>query len=327
MKKKLTLKDIAEKAGVSLTTASMYLNGKAEKYKISKATCERIEKIIRENNFNPNIHARAIAGKKTYLIGVVTVGAINKSFWFDIISGIEETITPYKYHMILSVSHYDAEKELEALKFMKTKSVDGLIVGPVIANDKNNHAFLRKASKEIPLVIVSAKLKGLSCACNDEKTGGELAADCLYGKGHRKIACIGALDNLVQARCLRFCNSLKSRGVEIETFVSPADFILCAGDFTAVFCFSDLTALNVYDEAVKAGISIPGELSVVGYDNMDFVKFLNPDLTTVHQYKKELGVAAAELLMKKLEDESKTIEDKIFKPFLREGGSVKKIKA
>jgi LacI family transcriptional regulator len=326
MKKKLTLKDIAEKAGVSLTTASMYLNGKAEKYKISKATCERIEKAIKENNYNPNIHARAIAGKKTYLIGVITVGEINKSFWFDIISGIEEAITPHKYHMILSVSHYDAEKELEAIEFMKTKSVDGLIIGPVSRPEKNNHAFLRKLSKEIPLVVVSSKLKGLSCAYNDEKTGGELAADFLYKKGHRKIASIGGKENGPQSRINDFTEALALKGLDIKRFDNTSDFMLNHKDFTAVFCFSDLMALNLYNDAAKAGVTIPDELSVVGYDNMDFVKFLNPGLTTVHQYKKELGVAAAELLMDKLKNKNIGMKSKAFKPVLKERDSVSIIK-
>lgn len=320
MTKALTLQDIADKAGVSLTTASMYINGKAGKYNISKATCERIAKVIAENNYNPNIHARAIAGKKTYLIGVIIAGGIDSSFWLDIVAGIEEKITPFNYHMILSVSHYDVGAERKSIEFMDSKGVDGFIYSPAMPGE--NMDLISRLKKKKPFVSITLPVDGIPSVYNDNSKGGELAAGYFFKNGHRRIAYIGKLDERTDMRGDSFVKYLETQGVAVHVFPDVHSFVKNAGSFTAVFCFSDFIALDLYNEAAKLGIKIPDDLSVIGYDNMNFTQHLFPRPATIHQYKKELGFEAADILMARL-DKNEILDDKVFTPKLIEGASVK----
>jgi LacI family transcriptional regulator len=316
--RRLTLQDIADKAGVSLTAASMYLNGKAKKYNLADATCERIEKVIRKNNFVPNLHARAIASKRTFLIGVQVRDSLEDSFWLKIISGIEEKLAEQKYHMIFSVSHYSPEKELESIRFMLSKGIDGLIIAPV-QNEKNNITYLRKLNKSVPVATINSKIEGLVASYNDNYTGGCLASEYLIRKGHRKIAFIG---NASFNRARAFIDTARQNKIETEFFPDVQAFLQKCDKYSAVFCFSDFILLALYNEASSRGIKIPGDISVIGYDNMDFIKLLSPVPSTVEQYKKEIGTAAAEMILSRLAGKT-NVPDRIFTPILREGESVK----
>ncbi|MFA6569276.1 MAG: LacI family DNA-binding transcriptional regulator [Victivallales bacterium] len=318
--KRMRLQDIADKAGVSLTAASMYLNGKAKKYNLADATCERIEKVMRKNNFIPNFHARAIASKQTMLLGVQIYETPDVSFWLKIISGIEEKIEEEKYHMIFSTSHSSVEKEFESVKFMMAKGIDGLIIAPT-SRAENSFEYFRKLNKTVPVATINTKIEGISAAYNDNYHGGRIASEYLVGLGHRRIAFIG---NSTLKRAQAFSDVMRESKIKPAFFPNVSSFIQETGRFTAVFCFSDFQLLELYDEAAVRGIKIPDDISVVGYDNMDFVKFLSPVPSTVDQYKREIGTAAAEIVMARIKGRS-VIPDKIFKPILREGGSVRKI--
>ena len=319
-KKRLTLKDIAAKAGVSLTAASMFLNGKAKKYNLADATCERIEQVMRDNNFVPNFHARAIASKQTMLIGVLIYDKIETSFWLNILSGIEETLAAKNYHMLFSVSHSSPERELESIRFMCTKGVDGLIIAPV-SGAVNNFEYLRELNKTLPVVTMNTRIEGLSAAYNDNYTGGRLAAEFLIRSGHRKIAFLGRLGfNRTRA----FFDVMLENQIEPEVFPDVADFLRQNDRFTAVFCFSDYQALELYNEAASRRIKIPENISVIGYDNMNFTSLLSPRPATVEQYKKELGTAAAEIILERIDGDLQ-VADRKFTPILHEGESVKNI--
>lgn len=318
--KKLTLKDIADMAGVSLTTASMYLNGKAKQYNLADATCKRIENVIRENNFVPNFHARAIASKQTFLIGVQVCDSLDSSFFLKILAGIEKKLTEQQYHMVLSVSHFSAEKEQESIRFMCNKGIDGLIIMPV-NEKKNNFTYLQELSKTMPVVTINKKIEGISASYNHNYNGGRLVGELLINKGHRKIAFIGG--DHYDREC-GFSDELKKKNITYETFSSVPLFLEKAKDFSAVFCFSDIYVLELYNMAASRGIKIPEDLSVIGYDNMDFLKSLLPQPITIEQGKKTMGIAAGEIILSQLKGE-KNVPDRVFNPVLCKGESVNTI--
>ena len=325
MGKKLTLKDIAELSGVSLTTASMYINGKAEKYKIAKTTCERIEKIIQKHKFQPNIHARAIAGKKTFLIGVIISGELNRSFWMDILAGIEATMAPLGYHILLSVVHTKSNQAemLKTFEFAVNKGVDGIIFA-TLHPDETVTEYLQELYRQKPLVSITVPTAGIPSIYNDNVAGGQAAAEYLYTAGHRKIAYIGIHEHPDQ-RNVAFFNYLAEYGIEVEQFEAAIKFGPRIGEFTAVACFTDYDAMNVYQVAAERGIGIPDQLSVIGFDNMNFTTLMHPPLTTVNQHKEDLGVASAELMMQQINDRQQMIEDKVFTSELVIRGSVREL--
>jgi LacI family transcriptional regulator len=325
---KIKLEDIAREAGVSVTTASFYINGKAKKYKLSAKTCEKIEKVIEKYNYVPNIHARAMQTNKTFLIGVIVPGSVNRSFWIDIIAGIEEVVSKYKYHLILSISHFNQEEELEAFKFMHSKGVDGYIFCPVL----NGHGapktkkYLDNLKKEKPVACITFPYDGLASIYNDNKQGGQKVAEYLFSKGHRKVAYIGHLDKSFDLRGRAFIDFFKSKGCSPDSFTDSTEFMANAKKYTAVFCYSDYFLLDIYSKAAASGLSIPDELSVIGYDNLDFLDSMIPRPATVNQQKQEIGRAAGKFMMKVLEQrEAYSSEHIKFIPEIVEGGSIKEL--
>ncbi len=315
-KKKLTLKDIASEAGVSLTAASLYMNGKARQYNLAEATCARIEEVIRAHNFIPNIHARAIAAKKTFLIGVVLSQELEASFWLNIISALEEKLAESSYHLLLSVSHGRKEREQDSIRFMRSKGVDGIIISPVKTDG------LEAIAQSIPLVTLNVPVKDIPGVWNDNYHGGLTAINYLLDKGHRQIAAIGGTGMF---RTQAYRQKLLDEGIEPHIFSSVKDFMIQAGKFTAVFCLTDYLMLELYQEAAAAGLRIPDDLSVIGYDNMDFIRFLNPAPATISQYKKELGSAAGQLILQLIDGKDDINKEIIFTPKLIAGQSVREI--
>jgi LacI family transcriptional regulator, galactose operon repressor len=320
MIKRVTLKDVAVRSKVSLTAASMFINGKAKKYHLADATCERIRKAIKELNYVPNLHARAIASKRTLLLGMIVSSDIETSFWLNVLSGIEEVIAKDDYHMILSVSHEDPKKELEAIEFMLNKGIDGLLIS-TLPGKNDNHDFLRDLNKRMPVVTVNQSVDGISGAFNDNYFGGELAAECLLKHGHKKIAYIGTTNI---PRSIAFDKCLSKNKIKCTAFATVKDFLRDYKNFDAVFCFSDYVALELYNLAGAKNINIPQDFSVIGYDNMEFVQFTRPRLSTIEQCKKEIGISAGEIIMKALKSDEKSpkVIQKVFKPKLIEAESV-----
>ncbi len=317
----MTLQDVARLAGVSLTTASLCLNGKARRYKIAESTRERVVAVARAHRFSPNLHAQAIAGQRTYLVGVAMADAIDRSFWLDILAGIEETLAAAQYHLILAVSHCDRRQEIAALEFMRGKGVDGFMVAPVMAGRGGNFAHLRRLAADRPTVTMTLPVTGIAGVHNDERMGGRMAADALLRLGHRRIAYLGPLDppylrgRAFLARCV-------ACGVQAQAFPEAATFMARRRDVTAAFCFSDYVAMDLYAAAAQAGMAIPDELSVIGYDNMPFAALLRPRLATVNQHKKALGVAAASLLLEALAEPASRPRQIRLPTTLAEGDSI-----
>ena len=310
---------------MSKTAASFYLNGKAKEHHLAEATCARIEAVVRKHDYAPNFNAKAVGSGKTHLVGVV-VENINRSFWTDIIAGIEEAIERQQYSMVLTVSRYQAGREKDILTFLGRKGVDGLIHAPILAAGgvSPNAALLRRLADKIPVVSLINPLEGLPSVYNDNAAGGRLAAEHLYNLGHRRVAFIGYIGERVK-RGMAFRQYFQERGAEVPAYDDVDWFLKEAAKFTAVFCFSDYVLLDLYGKARAAGVKIPQDLSAVGYDNMDFVQLLSPAATTVHQYKSELGVAAGELLLKLLAGEAPERQQIIFTPKLIEGASARRI--
>jgi LacI family transcriptional regulator len=326
MGKKITIMDIANEAGVSKTAASFYLNGKAKQFNLSDAACARIEAAIKKYNYTPNFHAKAINSGKTFLAGLV-VENINMSFWNDIIAGIEEEAEKYQYHILLTVSRYNQEREKKLLEFLDSKGVDGYIHAPVL--DKNgvpaSLGLIRTLAKRKPFVSIINPAPGFPSVYNDNYTGGKKAAEYLLSKGHRRAACVGHVGSL-RRRAAGFRDTLRERGLDAVFFESVDSFIESARQFTSVFCITDYIMVEILGKLKTAGLNVPGDISVIGYDNMDFVRYISPAPSTVSQHKTELGRAAGRLLMSLIHSEKTESDQIILTPELVEGKTVKELR-
>ena len=324
----ITIKDIARKAGVSPTTVSFYLNGKADKFNIAQTTRQKIKEIVKKYNYAPNFHARAMLSQKTFLVGVL-VSSIEDSFWNQIIAGVNQVLEQHDYHMILTESRKDSEREQLAFDFMAQKGVDGYIYSPVMIGMEPalKHPQTQLAGK--PLVSILHPVENVPGVFTDHTAGGKIVAESLYFAGHRKVAYLGPVsDDLTQRddeRFLSFSAYYAKHNITIPHFDTIDKCMKELHNFTAVFCYSDTIAALLMLAAQRQKIKIPDDISIVGYGKLnDIYPFLEPRLTTVYEYKKRLGGIAAQRILQLINGEPVEPENFHFKlaPYIVEGKSV-----
>ncbi len=333
LKKKgnITIHDIAGLAGVSPTTVSAYLNGRAKEYNLAQKTCERIQQIVDEQNYRPNFHARAMLEQKTHLVGVIITN-IASSFWNYILQGINRELATRNFYMLLAETGNVPENERKAFNYMDNISVDGYIYAPVM---DGNLPALQHSARQLrgkPIVSIMHPAPGIPSIFTDHTAGGYLAGETLSKAGHRRIAYLGKIsrkrDQRDDERYNGMCNCLNPQGIEVPAFDDIESFLPHAREFTAAFCFRDEMAARLILSLQDMQIRIPDDISVIGYSfQPDIHEFVRPQLTTVMEYKEKIGQLAARQLLELIgnpEFTPESLETKL-PPYLVEGQSVRQI--
>ncbi|MFN8466077.1 MAG: LacI family DNA-binding transcriptional regulator [Caldilineaceae bacterium] len=306
----VTIRDVAARAGVSSTTVSHVINATRP---VSAELRARVESAMAELGFQPNALARSLRRKRTHTLGMIVPDSANP-FFAEVGRGIEDTSFASGYSVILCNSDGDPARELLYLDLLVQKQVDGVLLVPT-----GDHAELaaRLRTRNIPVVVIDRDVSEapIDRAHIDNVAGGYLATRHLLDLGHRRIGYIGGPPHLspVPDRSAGYCRALQEAGLPID------DRLIIAGNFrdfsgysgaqalfalpdppTAIFAGNDLMAIGVLAAARDAGIAVPDDLSIVGFDDIHLAGYINPPLTTVAQPKYELGVIAAELLLARL---------------------------
>jgi len=341
MIKPVTVYDIAKEANVSVATVSRVLNNSAP---VKQSTREKIAGIIAKHQFQPNALARSLFKKETGMIGII-LPDITNPFFPEVLSGldIEARSKGYTFFLCDSVSsnrdftdQYDRESSF--LNILMEKQVDGIVlIGGRINLAKPSKEMVQEvveASKRVPLLLINGNLPGASLhrVAVDEKKGGELAARHLVELGHRKIAFIGGfkqMSNTIQ-RIQGFRNVLRESGIEERSdWIRTGGFSVAKGIElaeellrlpeqerpTALQCANDLVAIGALKAARRAGISVPEQLSIIGFDDIPFAGHSIPELTTVSLKCHEVGRTAAGV-MDKLITRNKVAKTTILSPEL-----------
>ncbi|MDQ0252947.1 LacI family transcriptional regulator [Evansella vedderi] len=308
----ITIKDIANKANVSITTVSRVLNNK--KGGIGDETRKRILKIIEELDYSPDSIARSMKTKKTKSIGLI-IPDIRNPYFPELVRGVEEVANKCKYNVLLYNTDGNKNKELESLRLIKENKVDGIIFtssNPGTFNE-NNKYFIEKDS---PIIFIDREPEIESYSglfLNNEKAG-YIATKHLIDLNHKNIGCITGPKQIQnsQQRLTGYKKALNDAGVDVnEDIILNGDYQMQGGyeaakrlienkAVTAIFALNDLMAFGVYKAAQEFDVQIPKELSVVGFDNLSFNELLTPKLTTIDQNVSNMGKVAAKLLLKKL---------------------------
>lgn len=311
---KVTIKDIARLAGVSTATVSMVLNHKASH--ISEGTRERIWKIANENNYVPNLLARSLVTRKTKTLGLV-MPDITNPFFPEISRGAEDKAAEAEYSIILCNTDDNPRKEEKYVRMMLEKMVDGIIFTDS-ANRKPIMAEIR--AKNIPVVMMGRE------GGPDDRHGrvfvdnykGALdATQHLIERGYRKIAMISGntMYNTAQERLEGYRKALHNAGLPYveeralegtfrqEWGFGGASWLLGQKiPFDAVFCGNDMIAIGAMKAFKQYGLSIPGDVAVVGYDDVYMARMVDPELTTVSQPMYDIGYTACDMLLRMIED-------------------------
>jgi LacI family transcriptional regulator len=315
----VTLKDIAERAGVTSATVSMVINNKPN---ISEATRRKVLKIAKELNYYPNVIARGLATRKSNSIGVI-VPNLASSFVVRILQGIKSTNRDVDY----TVTLYDTvgQKENESQLFQRLareRRIDGAILIGTTVSEEDIKIF---RDESVPCIVVARKCDILDSVYVNNEGGAMDATDYLIGKGHSAIACVVCRkQNLpTEDRLSGYKQSLSKHNISFNpAFVVDVDDDtveaghqafekLSAANVTAVFVpAGDMAAIGVVKEAKKRGIDVPGRLAVVGFDDIPAAEVVEPMLTTVRQPKLEMGDYAINMIVDKLEGRESELKHK-----------------
>ena len=308
--KYITLKIVAEKAEVSVNTASRAINNKPD---INEETKERVLKIAQDLGYVRNDTAVALRTKKTGTIGVVI--ADNKNpFYAEVLNGMEVAARKKNYHIILANTQRDYRKEEEAINLLLNKRVDGLLIAPVQDRDDDIKKLIEA---NIPFVIVGRDFNDidLDAVYNDEVKGGFLATEYLIKKGHKKIAFINGVlhKSPAKGRLKGYKKALKECEIPFnDALISVGDIDVKDGyertkqmlkknlDFTAIFAYNDMMAFGAMQAIKEKGLRIPENIGLVGYDDILFSSLISPALTTIKLKKQELGVESVKLLLSRI---------------------------
>jgi LacI family transcriptional regulator len=309
-----TLRDVARLAGVHPATASRALNEETRSL-VNQETAQRVLRAAEEIGYRPNPIARGLKTNRSYTVGVLIPDLTNPLFP-PILRGIEDRLEVAGYTSLIANTDNDPERELLDTQAMRARQVDGIIA----ATARRDHGLLDEVvAAGLDLVLVNRWLPDvpISAATADDRKGQRLAVAHLIELGHRRIAHIaGPLDYSTGFdRHEGFLEAMRDAGLDpdpeltvvSEAFTESEGASLCGrlldgpGEFTAIAAANDLLALGCLDAFAERGVECPGEVSVVGFNDMPFAARFQPPLTTIHIPHYEIGSAAAELMLERLQ--------------------------
>jgi LacI family transcriptional regulator len=331
---RVTLRDVARVAGVHPATVSRALNEETRML-VNEETARRVLKAADELDYQPNPIARGLKTNRSYTIGVLIPDLTNPLFP-PILRGIEDGLETASYTPLVANTDNDPERELLDSQTMRARQVDG-IVAATARRDHRLHDALIEAGIELVLVNRRQAELPVSSATADDRMGMRLAVEHLLSLGHDRIAHLaGPLDYSTGLdRYEGFHETMRAAGLEpdpalvrvAEAFTEAEGARLCAQlveeglDFTAVAAANDLIALGCYDVFAEHGLRCPEEISVVGFNDMPFADRFQPPLTTIHIPHYEIGAAAAELMLERLQNADADPRDVRLEPSLVVRGS------
>lgn len=305
--KKPTIYDVAQHAGVSITTVSRLLNAP---HKVNSKTREKVLAAINKLSFVPKAEARARAMQQTGRIGVITPFFTAPSF-IQRLRGIAEALSPRNYELVIYT--VDSSNHLQGYlsSLPLTGNLDGLIILSLPIDDTEVRHLI---SHGLPTVLIEYPHPKLNCVEIEDVEGGQMAANYLLRKGHRRIAFLGDTDlpeysiHPVSLRLRGFRRALKQARIKLpEAFVRLAPYsqeqtrqvarelLNLPEPPTAIFAATDFQALGVLKAARQLGFKIPEQLAVIGFDDLDMAEYA--DLTTISQHLDESGRLAVEILL------------------------------
>jgi LacI family transcriptional regulator len=315
MGRNTTIKDIAKVAGVSHTTVYRALN---DKPRISRSTKERIVSIARRYNYQPNVLAQSLVLGRTKTLGLIITTIVNP-FYTELAKGIEDTARSLGYTIFLCSTNFDISLERLYIDMLRSRGVDGIIFTSAQTHDPN---ITRLVEDQFPVILVNRRVYGdpamdrTDYVVVENVKGGFLAVEHLIRMGHRRIGIIsGSPDS--SATVERLEGARKAFG---EYGLDPADLLVVEGDFlkpsgyeaakkfldlknppTTIFGLNDYMALGAYEAVLDAGLRVPEDIALIGFNNITFSAMKGIELSTIGQKKYEMGSIAVHILIDKIE--------------------------
>jgi DNA-binding LacI/PurR family transcriptional regulator len=306
--RRVTMDDVARRAGVSRALVSLVMRGSP---KVSAARRARVLKAAEQLGYRPNAMARGLASRRTRTLGVL-LNELHNPFYAEIMDGIEEQAEELDYRLLAGTGGRRRGGESRAVDMFLEHRVDGLVlVGPRLSTTE-----LGAAARHVPVVVVAREVRhpDVDWIVNDEPVGARLVIGHLAGLGHRHIAHIdGGRGAGAAARRKAYVLAMREAGLEREIRVLGGDYtdgagvraaerLLESGNLpTAIFAANDLLATGVIDRLEDAGLLIPDDVAIVGYDNTFLAALHHVSLTTINQPRPEMGRSAVRALVERID--------------------------
>lgn len=311
-----TIKDVAEKAGVTVTTVSRVLNNRGY---ISEKTRKKVYEAMKELNYQPNELARSLYRRKSYLIGLL-IPSVSHPFFAELTNYIEYYAYQNDYKILLCNSLQDVEKEKGYIDMLKRHQVDGIIIG---SHTLKTEQYL---NVNLPIVAIDRYFsEKIPYVASDNYNGGVLATKLLLEKGCKKIAHISGpliLNTPANNRYKAFMDVVKEHNIEnvvVETKLNVFDtdeykkliikLFTDHPDIDGVFASSDLIAATIINAAREIGKEVPKDLKIVGYDDISIAKTIVPPLTTIRQPIEEMAKKTIEIILDQIDGKEVSIEN------------------
>ncbi len=312
----MKIRDVARMAGVSTATVSHVVNNSRF---VSDETKRKVLAAIERCGYTPNAHARNLATKQNHTFGLI-LSDISNPFFPELVKSIQERAIELGYDISMANTNYDSERALGSVQRMLEQRVSGVAV---MTSEMDDLLTRRLAEREVAVVFLDVGKVGLyvsNIVVNYER-GIRAGVEHLLGLGHRRIAYISGPLRLksAQRRHLAFTRMMKKYESTLHTqpWIYEGDFKAAGGQRavvemlqitprpTAIVAANDLMAMGALGELKKAGLHVPGDISVVGFDDILFAALTDPPLTTVVLPREEIGRASVDALLNTIKDNSR----------------------
>lgn len=303
----ITIADVAAQAGVSKTTVSRVLNGKGE---LGEATAARVRQVIDALGYVPSARAVGLARGRTRIVGML-VPSLTWPWMGEVLQGAVDVIEADRYGLLLFTCNRGEESMRQFASQVSAKSFDGLLV---IEPEGTLDYIADLHARGLPIVLIDDRGHQplFPSVATTNRTGGAQAAQHLIGLGRRRPLVITGHDRFgcTQQRMAGFTDAYQAAGIPLAPeLLVPGDFTFECGQlavrdllearvpFDAVFAHNDLSAAGAIKSVHEAGLTVPGDVAVVGFDDIPLAAHTDPPLTTVHQPLRQMGETAARMLM------------------------------
>ncbi|MDR8392420.1 LacI family transcriptional regulator [Aliifodinibius sp. S!AR15-10] len=323
MSSQVTLKEIAEELGLSAMTVSRAINNKSN---VDEKTRERVLEKAKSMGYTPNHVAKSLVSKKTYTIGVV-IPEISHAFFPEVVRGIEEVTYSTNYHLILTHSAEQFEREKGAINTLRAKRVDGILISSSQTTD--DYSFYEEViNSGIPVVFFDRCIEnlGASCVSVNDKESSKLATEHVISHGYEKIAHLsGPLEvSIGRERYEGYREALEEAGLSVrDQWIVQSGYQEKGGYGAmqkllalpeqerprAVVAVNDPVAFGAIDAIREHGLSIPEDIAIVGFTDEVRSELVSCPLTTIHQPAYEVGKRGAQKLISTIEDDEPVIEN------------------
>ena len=308
VKRPTTIKDVAKKAGVSISTVSRVIN---DSKPVTNEVKQRVLDVIKETGYVPNPLARSLVTKKSQLIGVI-VPEVTDTFAAEVLNGIEEISKMYDYDILLANTYSEKDLEVKNINLLRAKQVEGIVM---ISWDIDKDVVGLLEDSGIPSVYISKTTRDFdiyNVSINNNSAVKDMT-NFLLDRGHKKIVLLNTTfqTNLADERLTGYRDAIVGRGLKVnegfikscgptfdDGYMAVKEMLESKVDVDAIFATSDEVAIGAINACFDLGYKVPEDISVVGFYDIEFSKMCRPKLTTVKQPLYDMGAVAIRMIIK-----------------------------